>query len=60
MVEILINNKPFVPFLEKELIEVESWQINKNNFPIAGCFEVNTIIVESTILVLINEIIFKR
>jgi hypothetical protein len=53
MVEVLINNKPYCPFLEKEPIIVDSWQIKKNGFPIAGCFEVSTNITEPSILELI-------
>lgn len=55
MVEILINNKPFCPFLEHEPIVVDSWQVSKNGLLIAGCFEVSANIVEPSILELINK-----
>ena len=55
MVEILINNKPFCPFLENEPIVVDSWQVSKNGLLIAGCFEVSANIVEPSILELINK-----
>ena len=59
MVEILINNEPYCPFLEQESVIVDSWQINKNNFPIAGCLEVSANIVEPAILSLINKEVSK-
>ena len=55
MVEILINNKPYCPFLESETIVVDSWQINKNNLPIACCFEISANIIEPSILELIGK-----
>ena len=55
MIEILINDKPYCPFLEKKPIIVDSWQIKRNGFPIAGCFEVSANIVEPSILELINK-----
>lgn len=53
MIEVLINEEPYCPFLENEPIVVDSWQISKNGLPIAGCFEVRTNITEPSILELI-------
>lgn len=55
MVEVLINNKPYCPFLEKEPIIVDSWQVNKNGLPIAGRFEIDNSLIEPSILTLIGE-----
>lgn len=55
MFEVLINNKPYCPFLEKEPVTVDSWQITKNGFPIAGSFEVSANIIEPSILELIRK-----
>lgn len=55
MFEVFINNKPYCPFFEKEPIIVDSWQINKNNLPIAGCFEISANIVEPSVLSLFKK-----
>ena len=55
MVEVLINNKPFSPFLENEPVVVDSWQVSKNGLPIAGCFEVSANVIEPNILELIRK-----
>ena len=59
MVEVLIINKPFCPFLENEPIVVDSWQVSKNGLPIAGCFEVSANIVEPSVLSLIDKGVSK-
>lgn len=55
MVEVLINEEPYCPFLENEPIVVDSWQVSKNGFLIAGCFEIDTHCIDPTILQLINK-----
>ena len=55
MIEVLINEESYCPFLENEPVVVDSWQVSKNGLPIAGCFEVSANVIEPNILELIRK-----